>query len=483
MRKVGQICCFAKKKGKFKALTEIIPLPIPHRSRKATPVDLGTARFGWMESRIFKPGNLMTLSKHDLILIACTRETPQVRPETLQESLDELRLRLGAEAVVASLSDPSDDEERWFGPSVMHADIARVVVVPFALSQIAKHDLRASVWFQGIDSSIPIFLAEPPTPREIAGWIRAASAALERDTQVELVLPEPREPESLDRVAAIAYWTGSNGSCRLRGDQNRDSDAPTPYSQGLVAFSSQPYSLDDGSPACGSVLVRDGAIRPWDWLSPKSLATWIIGRYLHALHASPLGFVDDAQDDLLLQSLKALADRQQALLPREYAGRLDEIAPSSMGSATLVYDADGRVPWDRIWTSFCDLAMAGGPPHRGRLLGYVSPEEVQLRIDDYRRVVAELRRGIGLASGLSTRESESLGWVGVQCHDETMAAWMLRAIIVENILVRREGAILYLPAGPDFRVEKEIKNVITAVAKTTHYWFAHLKMRQPPKPL
>ncbi|MFO0012953.1 MAG: hypothetical protein ACK553_09435 [Planctomycetota bacterium] len=85
----------------------------------------------------------MTLSKHDLILIACTRETPQVRPETLQESLDELRLRLGAEAVVASLSDPSDDEERWFGPSVMHADIARVVVVPFALSQIAKHDLRA----------------------------------------------------------------------------------------------------------------------------------------------------------------------------------------------------------------------------------------------------------------------------------------------------------------------------------------------------
>jgi sirohydrochlorin cobaltochelatase len=64
-----------------------------------------------------------------------------------------------------------------------------------------------------------------------------------------------------------------------------------------------------------------------------------------------------------------------------------------------------------------------------------------------------------------------------------MAAWMLRAIIVENILVRREGSILFLPAGPEFRIEKEIKNVITAIAKTTHYWFGHLKVRQPPNPL
>lgn len=33
--------------------------------------------------------------------------------------------------------------------------------------------------------------------------------------------------------------------------------------------------------------------------------------------------------------------------------------------------------------------------------------------------------------------------------------------------------ILLLPAGPDFRIEYEIKNVVTAVAKTHHYWTEH----------
>jgi sirohydrochlorin cobaltochelatase len=51
---------------------------------------------------------------------------------------------------------------------------------------------------------------------------------------------------------------------------------------------------------------------------------------------------------------------------------------------------------------------------------------------------------------------------------------MLRAIVVENVCVRREGSVLFLPAGPAFRMEKEIKNVITVVAKTHHYWTEHL---------
>ena len=65
------------------------------------------------------------------------------------------------------------------------------------------------------------------------------------------------------------------------------------------------------------------------------------------------------------------------------------------------------------------------------------------------------------------------GWVGLACPDEEMAIWMLRAITVENVSVRREGATLLLPAGPQYRVEKEIRNVVTAVAKTHHYWTEH----------
>ena len=61
------------------------------------------------------------------------------------------------------------------------------------------------------------------------------------------------------------------------------------------------------------------------------------------------------------------------------------------------------------------------------------------------------------------------------CDNEAMALWLLRAIIVENVSVRREENILFFPAGPHFKLEKEIKNVITVIAKTTHYWQEHVK--------
>jgi sirohydrochlorin cobaltochelatase len=56
-----------------------------------------------------------------------------------------------------------------------------------------------------------------------------------------------------------------------------------------------------------------------------------------------------------------------------------------------------------------------------------------------------------------------------------MALWLLRAIVVENVSVRREGTVLFLPAGPAFRLNQEIKNVITVAAKTYHYWAEHLR--------
>jgi sirohydrochlorin cobaltochelatase len=69
--------------------------------------------------------------------------------------------------------------------------------------------------------------------------------------------------------------------------------------------------------------------------------------------------------------------------------------------------------------------------------------------------------------------SEIPGWVGLHCDDVEMARWLLRAIAMENVSVRREGAVLYLPAAPGYCLDKEIKNVITVVAKTYHYWCEH----------
>jgi hypothetical protein len=159
------------------------------------------------------------------------------------------------------------------------------------------------------------------------------------------------------------------------------------------------------------------------------------------------------------------------LPPRYRNGKAVSSAP--MGTAPMRYTDEGQVAWDQMWTDFCELALAGGPPHRDTLLEPVAPEEIKADQDDYERVVSEIERGLRLVTGLSTVRSKNAGWVGLNCKDEQEALWLLRAIVVENICVRREGTVLYLPAGPAFRLEKEIKNVVTVVAKTYHYWTEH----------
>jgi sirohydrochlorin cobaltochelatase len=162
---------------------------------------------------------------------------------------------------------------------------------------------------------------------------------------------------------------------------------------------------------------------------------------------------------------------QSILPPRYQQGQIANPAP--MAAAPLKYTADEQVAWDEIWADFCDLALAGGPSHRGTLLEPVAVETIMANPTGYERILAELERGIRMVTGLPVRRSQSPGWIGFECHNEEMALWLLRAIIVENISVRREGKTLFLPAGPDFRLEQEIKNVITVVAKTHHYWSEH----------
>ncbi|GAC1401428.1 MAG: sirohydrochlorin chelatase [Ktedonobacteraceae bacterium] len=144
-----------------------------------------------------------------------------------------------------------------------------------------------------------------------------------------------------------------------------------------------------------------------------------------------------------------------------------------MSSTPLIYTEEGQVAWDQMWQDFCDLALAGGPPHRGVFLEPVTPTEVESNRNAYERVVAEIERGLQLVTGLPTTRCSTPGWIGLECPDEKMALWLLQAIVAENVSVRREGAVLFLPAGPTYRVEKEIKNVVTVVAKTHHYWVEH----------
>lgn len=180
------------------------------------------------------------------------------------------------------------------------------------------------------------------------------------------------------------------------------------------------------------------------------------------------------------EELRNLEARIQALLPPRYTGCFEDVSPSSMGSAGLRYDHQGKVVWGEIWTTFCHLALAGGPPHRGRLLNAVAIDEVQAAPQASEEVVAELTRALRLCVELPVVATSPPGWIGLHCKSEATAAWLVRAIFAENVFARHEGAVLYVPAGPHFRVEKELKNVVVCVAKTCHYLFDHLEPEQQP---
>lgn len=195
-------------------------------------------------------------------------------------------------------------------------------------------------------------------------------------------------------------------------------------------------------------------------------------RDISAIYVPNAGHAHGYNQNVAGVCTRAPGDAMRDLLPPRYQdGGMVSAAP--MGAAPLRYSEDGQVAWDQMWTDFCDLALAGGPSHRGTLLEPVIPQDVKADQGAYERVVAEIERGLRLVTGLPSVHSERLGWVGLQCTDEEMALWLLRAMVVENVCVRREGSVLFLPAGPAFRLEKEIKNVITVLAKTYHYWTEH----------
>ena len=174
-----------------------------------------------------------------------------------------------------------------------------------------------------------------------------------------------------------------------------------------------------------------------------------------------------------------LDERLRIILPEDYHDSYeDEVQPVSMGSAGLRFDANGKVAWNEMWDTFCDLAMAGGPPHKGRLLEPASPAAVEAQPDRYVTVVEEISRGIRMVTGLDAELGSTPGWVRVICESEAMAGWLLRAIVIENVAAQADGPDLELPASPDYRLEKEIKNVVTVMAKSCHYWQEHMLWTQ-----
>ncbi len=302
----------------------------------------------------------------------------------------------------------------------------------------------------------------------------------QNETQVDYAFLTQGVPKFADRMNAIlAARKGRIGIVTWgRADEGRSAAV----AECLAMSTQQEVVSADGWILSGR---RDEPILSLDLLESQELINIVVANYYSPWHHYDVGerITADVTEVPTISEweLAKLDQRVAAMLPDEYRGRLDYVSPRSMGSVQLSEHEFGQVPWDTIWTSFCDLAVAGGPPHRGRLLEAVPSTEIEADRGRYQQVVAEIERGIRLTTGLTTVESPALGWVGVECQDELMAVWLLRAIIVENVMVRREGKVLFLPAAPRFTIQREIKNVITAVAKTVHYWQAHLRYRGPTK--
>lgn len=149
------------------------------------------------------------------------------------------------------------------------------------------------------------------------------------------------------------------------------------------------------------------------------------------------------------------------------------VPPAPMTAAEFVYKDDGRPDWGEMWQTFCDLALYGGPPHRGEDSALVVPEveyEAPTQVND---IVLEIKRGIWETTGLYAEPSAN-NWMAVSCDSRKMAAWMCAAIILENVDARCDEERLYVPASPDFDLKVEVKSVVTVVAKVHHYWQAHI---------
>lgn len=161
----------------------------------------------------------------------------------------------------------------------------------------------------------------------------------------------------------------------------------------------------------------------------------------------------------------------EAFEPRQLA------VTGTMTSADFIYRDDGRPDWASMWEGFCELALYGGPPHRGEDTALHAPAN-PLPLTGNEEMVREIRRGIWETTGLFSEPAAEPGWIAVTCHSRKMAAWLCATIILENVDCKVEDERIFLPASPDFGLKDEVKSVITVLAKCNHYWEAHIAAAQ-----
>lgn len=142
-----------------------------------------------------------------------------------------------------------------------------------------------------------------------------------------------------------------------------------------------------------------------------------------------------------------------------------------MPAAKIKYNEKGEIAWDSMWGSFCDLAIEGGPPHRGKDSS-ITEKDINKHSDTNEEVVSELKRGLSLLTENEIVLGEK-GWVKVLLNNKNMAKWFATIINSENVIAKVEENYLLLPCSDNFSITNEVKSVLTVFGKAKHYWNEH----------
>jgi len=148
------------------------------------------------------------------------------------------------------------------------------------------------------------------------------------------------------------------------------------------------------------------------------------------------------------------------------------ISAERMAAAPFLFRSDGAPDWSSMWKGFCELALYGGPPHRGLEEALRAPQSSSEKVvrDE---MVEEIIRGIRETTGLDSAPAAG-GWLVMTCDSKRMAAWLCAVIILENVDARCDGTELFVPGDNGFELKDQVKSVITVVAKANHYWQEHI---------
>ena len=342
-----------------------------------------------------------------------------------------------------------------------------------ALSHLGAQPEDSAILLAGEASSSPVTNANLP---RLAHLVREAGAfARVEHAFLGAVRPSPSEVAGmlahlgLRTLVVVPWLLATDAALRRLADQMEQAAADHGL-RAVVAHAPLAHdALIDVLVARHRAALDDRSLLAQSWTEIQAEIARERGASAHA-PAAGISAEEAAR-------LEALDRRINEMLPPGYEGRYQDVCPVPMSAAPLTFGPDGTVAWDEMWDSFCDLALAGGPPHRETLLEAVTAAEALAEPEQYRAVVMEIERGIRLVTGLPVLRSTTPGWVAVRCDSDEMAIWLMRAIIVENVIVRREGDVLHLPAGPRFTLKGEIRNVVTVIAKVVHYWSAHVAGR------